>query len=374
MAAQDQTSPKTRLQTRLRGFLNSLARPRRELLRIALQTGAATLATYLLVAGLGGLDLSWAIISALLTIGMSADLSYTYAVNRTAGACLGALIGLALAVLIGGPAIYALLVAVILANMVATIWPSLQYGAVTAAIVALEPDPELAAALSRTGAIVAGSCIGAVASFLIWPMRGRDRAEIGILDTLHDCQDMLTLINRGVSTDEHDRRDALHRRFLQHLDIARSRVAESRFSPALKTGADLRSAVRGVETLWHALVILDRAVTTERGDISAAALDRLAPAVDAVQDSAKRQIDRIIAMVKGTRDTAPPHDDLHSVVARARDQATDLAQEAATDWPGQARALHSVIFGLNETERQLDQISKILAVPDDRPDDARGVT
>lgn len=368
MAAQDQTSPKTRLQTRLRGFLNSLARPRRELLRIALQTGAATLATYLLVAGLGGLDLSWAIISALLTIGMSADLSYTYAVNRTAGACLGALIGLALAVLIGGPAIYALLVAVILANMVATIWPSLQYGAVTAAIVAL--DPELAAALSRTGAIVAGSCIGAVASFLIWPMRGRDRAEIGILDTLHDCQDMLTLINRGVSTDEHDRRDALHGRFLQHLDIARSRVAESRFSPALKTGADLRSAVRGVETLWHALVILDRAVTVERGDISAAALDRLAPAVDAVQDSAKRQIDRIIAMVKGTRDTAPPRDDLHRVVAQARDQATDLAQEAATDWPGQARALHSVIFGLNETERQLDQISKILAAPGD----ARGVT
>ncbi|WP_322889451.1 FUSC family protein [Yoonia sp. 76] len=366
MAPQDHTSPKHGTLDRLRAVTSHLPRPRRELLRIGLQTAAATLATYLLIAGIDALDLSWAIISALLTIGMSADLSYTNAVNRTAGACLGAVIGLLLGLLIGGAAIYALLVAVILANMIATIWPSLQYGAVTAAIVALEPDPELAAAVSRTGAIVAGTVIGAVASFLVWPVRGRDRVEIALLDTLGDCKDLLTLIDQGVSTDEHEDRDAVHRRFLQHLEIARSRVDEARGSSALRTGTGLRSAVRGVESLWHALVILDRAVTAERGDISDSALKSLAPAVDAVQDSAKRQIDSIIAAMKGLHGAARVPDDLRDAVAQARDHAAGLASRNATDWPHQARALHAVIFGLNETERQMDQLRRRLAPPDVR--------
>jgi uncharacterized membrane protein YccC len=343
---------------RLQGTVDQIRRQKRQLLRISLQTAAATLATYLLIAGIAPLNLSWAIISALLTIGLSADLSYRNAINRTAGACLGAVLGLIFGVLIGGSAIYALLVAVILANMFATVWPSLQYGAVTAAIVALEPDPEVAAALSRTTAIVAGTVVGAVASFVIWPVRGRDRAKLAMRDALTDCQDLLELIDEGVSTDDHRERDKVNRRFLQHLEIAKSRVSETRFAPELKSGAELRDAVRGVESLWHALVILDRAVTDERQDISHPALSSLAPAIDKVQGSARDHLAGIIAAMKDDRENAPAPDQLCETIAHARDHAAELADEGAEDWPRQARALHAVIFGLNETERQLLRLGK----------------
>ncbi len=355
MTRQNLQTPRTHLSR----LAHRLRREKRELLRIALQTGAATLATYLLIAGIEPLNLSWAIISALLTIGMSADLSYRNAVNRTAGACLGAVLGLVLGFWIGGPAIYALLVAVILANMVATLWPSLQYGAVTAAIVALEPDPELAAALGRTGAIVAGTIVGAVASFLIWPVRGRARATYAVREALRDCQDLLALIDEGVGTDDHRQRDAVHRRFLQHLDIARARVSETRFAPEMATGTDLRDAVRGVDNLWHALRILDRAVTAERQDISQNALTSLAPAIDAVEAAAQRRLAAIIGQLDGSEDDMPDTDDLRRSIAKARDHADALSKEDTVDWPGQARALHAVIFGLDETERQLHRLARI---------------
>lgn len=206
---------------------DALRRHQRQLLRIALQTAAATLAIYLVIDRIAASHLSWAVISALLTIGVSADITYRNAMGRAAAACIGAAIGLVASAAIGGPVILALLPAVVLANMISTLWPSLRYGAVTAAIVALDPDPELASALGRTGAIVAGTLTGAAASFLIWPVRGRDRANLVLRRAIGDCQDLLRLIERGVGTDDRHERDAVHARFLGHLETARSRVRET---------------------------------------------------------------------------------------------------------------------------------------------------
>ena len=80
-----------------------------------------------------------------------------------------------------------------------------------------------------------------------------------------------------------------------------------------------------------------------------------------MQDSAKRQIDSLITAMKGQHDAARAPDDLRDAVAQARDHAADLAGEDAIDWPHQAHALHAVIFGLNETERQIVRLSGVLS-------------
>jgi len=339
---------------------DAVRRHKRQILRIALQTAVATLAIYLVVDRIAQSHLSWAVISALLTIGVSADITYRNAMGRAAAACIGAGIGLLAAAAIGGPVIVALLPAVVLANMISTVWPSLRYGAVTAAIVALEPDPEFASALARTGAIVAGTLTGAAASFLVWPVRGRDRANLVLRRAIGDCQDLLRLIERGVGTDDHHERDEVHARFLKHLETARARVRETRFSPNLKSGASLRDAARGIENLWHAIVILDRAVSEERRDISGAALDRLRPLVDDVQRTARAYLAGLAEAMKQDDPAPPDAQDFCRAVTRARDTAGDLVDQGPRDWPLQGRGLHAVVFGIDETERQLLRLGRMV--------------
>lgn len=350
--------------TTLTSALGRVRRKRRQILRVALQSGVATLVAYLTIFWIGPDNLSWAVISALLTIGVSSDLSYRNALGRVGGALVGAVFGLA-AAFVAGPVLIRLLPAVILANMVATAWPALRFAAVTAAIVALDPDPDLAGALARTGAIVAGTVAGAVASFVIWPVRGRDRTAHALRKALKDCHALLQLIERGVSTDDHHERDEVHARFLRHLEMARSRVRETRFHPKLPSGVRLRDAVQGVESLWHALVILDRAVSEERRDISRTALDRLRPVVDEVQARARDYLSDLTDAMNSSGADPPDSVAFCRSVAHARDRIGALLDDGAPDWPHQARALHAVTFGLNETERQLLHLSRIFLPRDD---------
>ena len=55
-----------------------------------------------------------------------------------------------------------------LANAIAAVWPSLRYAAVTAAIVALDSDPELGGIFDPVSAILIGTAAGIGASFLDW--------------------------------------------------------------------------------------------------------------------------------------------------------------------------------------------------------------
>ncbi|WP_299845915.1 FUSC family protein, partial [uncultured Jannaschia sp.] len=245
-----------------------MRRQKRQVLRVALQTGAATLAAYLLIDRIAPAHLSWGIISVLFTIGVSSDLTYRNAMGRIAGATIGAFVGLVATYALGGPVILGLIPAVVVTNMIVTVRPSLRYATVTTAILSLQPMPELADTIGRMVAIFTGTIIGAAAGFLVWPMRSRRRVELALRDALDDCRELLALIDQGVTTDEHDARDAVHSRFLGHLEAARARVRETRFSSRLRSGAGLRDAVRGVEALWHALIVLDRAVREERREIS----------------------------------------------------------------------------------------------------------
>lgn len=340
--------------------LDAIRGNRRDVLRIAGQTACATVATYFVITWLGAQYLSWAVIAALFTIGISADAAYYNAIGRIGGAVLGAALGLAAASALGGSVLIGLVIAATLANMIATIWPSLRYAAVTSAIVALDPSPEIISALERAGSIMIGTLVGAASSFLIWPVFGRQRTLTSLRRALDSCEGLLEQFERGVGSADRKRRDALHSRFLKDLETARSRLSETRFAPALPNGIRLSEAARSVENLWHALVILDRAITSERHEIDKAVLDRLRPLIGATQREARAYIARASGLMMRARDAAAPNsEDLREVIAQARDGVAEIESELPQR-PAQQKALHALTFALNETERSLLQLASMM--------------
>ena len=204
----------------IRDLLRQLSGNRRQIARITSQTAVAVIATYVLLTWMDARFLSWGIISALFTIGVSADASYYNALGRIFGALIGAVIGL-VAALSAGPMILGLVIGTALANAIAAVWPSLRYAAVTAAIVALESDPELGSIFDRVSVILIGTAAGSGASFLVWPVFGRQRAVRALRSALDDCQTLLNLIAQGLDEEDRDDREKAHAQFLGHLETAR---------------------------------------------------------------------------------------------------------------------------------------------------------
>ena len=338
--------------------LASLRQNRRDLARIGLQTAAATCATYLSATWLGSPHTSWAVIAALFTIGVSADASYYNARGRIIGAFLG--IGLGLTAGWAAPAavLPGLVVAVVIANMLATLWPSIRYAAVTAAIVALEPTPSLAKALSVTGAILLGTLIAAVTSFVLWPAFGRQRVVFILREAVTDCRDLLKSISGRAEPANKSDTDALHARFLADLEACHDRISSTRFEPRLPSGAGLRDAATAVESLWHSIVILDRAMADEYQVIGAAVRRELSPAIGEVQRLCEAEVETIARALDG-RDGDIGDGRVNTAVSEARECIEEVLgrPQASRD---QAYGIHALLFALAEIERRLGQLAAVV--------------
>ncbi|TPE51637.1 FUSC family protein [Amaricoccus solimangrovi] len=341
----------------MKSWLRYLRHHRRDLVRTGAQTAVATIVTYFVAPWFGPENESWAVIAALFTIGLSADASYYSARGRIIGAVLGVALGLA-AGWAPGAVLLGLVVAVVIANMIATLWPGVRYAAATAAIVALEPTPSVADAVSIAGAVLCGTAIAAATSFLLWPTLGRTRARHTLGEAVTDCRDLLRMITGR--KDQRDRRetDALHARFLDHLVSSLERVSFSRFDPKLPSGTALREATTAVESLWHSIVILDRAMADETPVLDAGTARALDPAVTELERRAEHELDLIAAAIRdpdhrpGTADVAAA-----AAAARARIEAIVAQEEPAA--PG-ARALHALLFAISEVELRLDQLARLV--------------
>lgn len=337
----------------LRARLDDARRNRQVLARIAVQTAAAVGATYAAVTWLDLPQMSWAVISALFTIGISADQSVANALGRIAGSLIGVALGLAFAATPGDGVVIGLILATVFANMIASVWPNLRYAAVTAAVISLDQSPEFASALERAATITLGTCIGAASGLLVWPTFGKGRTVAALRRALCDCEELLKLLSGAVGTDDRQDRDRLHAQFLSDLEAARSRLSSTRFRPVLPSGMRLRDAVNGVESLWHSVVILDRVISDKRNDLSDRTLDQLAPAIREVQDEAAR----LVAQVSQALDQKAPapqgSDALKEAVARARDTTGRLLDTGDDRFPAHGKALNAVSFALDEIEYRL---------------------
>jgi uncharacterized membrane protein YccC len=320
---------------------------RRDLARVGLQTAIATVAIYLVMRWIDPANLSWAVMAGLFTIGLSADASYYSARGRIVGALLGVALGILAGEILPGPALPGLVLAVALANMVATLWPSLRYAAITAAIVALQREPDLGPALATAAAILIGTLIAAAVSFVAWPTFGRRRAQDALRNAIDDCRGLLAAIAGSTDTTERSGRDALHARLLGHLETCHSEIAQTRFAPRLAVGTPLSTAADAVESLWHALVILDRVVSDEREAIGRAALARLEPAIAALEREIGTELDRLAAAVDRGEAAAPPAAAPPAVV-RAQAVVAELLHEDGRPDGALHQGLHALHFALSE--------------------------
>jgi hypothetical protein len=342
---------------------DAVAASQRDALRVGVQTVAASALTFLLMSWFSLPHMSWAVISALFTIQLSADSAMQAALGRLAGSLIGVALGLAAVSLIGGQGamLIRLVMAAALANAVATVWPSLRYAAVTAAIVTLNHDPKLGGALEIAFAILIGSAIGTAAAFLAWPDFGRRRTARALRKALNDCRDLLELTVKDIGGSGERAQDAVHARFLSDLESARARASATWFRPRLPSGVGLQDALIACESLWHGLVILDRALGDERENIGARTLGLLKAPIRKVQLAACQFLDDATDSLGSSEGQAPDAARLRDVVGRARSEAFRLGSEGGLSHAGKERSkgLHALVFALDEVERRLVEIAAL---------------
>lgn len=90
------------------------------------------------------------------------------------------------------------------------------------------------------------------------------------------------------------------------------------------------------------------------------ALERLRPLIGAAQWEARSYIARASGLMMRAEDAAAPNsDDLRRVIAQARDGVAEIESEHPQR-PAQQKALHALAFALNETERSLLQLARVM--------------
>jgi uncharacterized membrane protein YccC len=339
-----------------------IARNRRDMLRVGLQTAVAAALTYATMRAFGRTEnLSWAVIAALFTVGLSVDASLVSGLGRIAGAFLGVGVGLLVVWGVPAPLIVGLALASALANMIATLWPSFNYTAVTAAVVALDPVPDAGDAMQRAGAIMAGSLIGAAVTLTVWPSFGRRRAAEALRSALATCEALLARVLEDVRHTDRAERDAMHARFLADLETVHGHLAETYIAPRLPSGVPLREAAAAVESLWHTIVILDRVLSDERAELGPAVIARAAPPIARVQATARPVLARLVEDLEAGDDARPPPTGaLLAAIDAARRRARRLRATTAPREGPRARRLHALIFALDEIERRMLQLVRVL--------------
>ncbi|MBZ4689306.1 MAG: rane protein [Cereibacter sp.] len=329
---------------------------RRHALRVGLQTAAAVLCVHLVMQRLAPEQQSWAVLSALLTIGASADATLRAGLGRIGGALIGAALGLICVALLGSSTLAALLVASVLGNAVGAIRGSLGYAAVLAAIIALDPTPEGGMALSLAGAIVFGSVAGSLASLIVWPVFGRDRAALSLQRALRDCRSFLTLIEHGVGAGDRANREKVNLSFRRNITDLRDRIVETRFTASLPSGVGLHRAAESAEAFWYALVVLDRVVSAERQDLPDGAVEQLQPVLTRLSAEANRIVGALPTVTAPGKGKPISPEPLREAAGAARDRVWSLTACSAR----QDRALQALIFALNEIEESLLKLLQVM--------------
>ena len=244
-----------------------------------------------------------------------------------------------------------LIVSVVIANMLATLWPSIRYAAVTAAIVALDPDPTVSSATSLAAAILSGTLIAAATSVLLWPTLGRTRAVHTLRQAVEDCRQLLRLTSweTGAEADRSERA-ALNARFLGHLETINAQISSTRFEPTLPNGAGLRQAAGAIESLWYSLMIFDRAMLQARGAASSRAS---ASALEEMRRQTEREFDVVIAGLNGQKE--PERGAARAAMADARERIGAIPACSRSAFT-QAEEAHALSFALAEIDRSLSDL------------------
>jgi hypothetical protein len=336
-------------------LLARLRENRRDMARIAAQTAVAASVTFLVYGAIGQEEhLSWAVISALFAISVNTDEAVAQGLGRIAGAFLGTGLGLAVGWALAPPVVLALALATAVANTAATLWPSLRYAAMMAAIVALQPTADAGPPLDTAGAVLFGTLAGVAATLIVWPSFGRQRANETLRAAIRDSEDLLDLVIDSAGATDRQMRDAVHGRFLGRLETLYGQIGTTILMPSgTPGGAVRREAAVSLEALWHSIVILDRVLGGERHILALDAIERLDPDIRSVQEATRTVLASLRAWLEAGDSPAPDLGALTAAVARARESAGALDIEGTS-------GLSALLFALDEIEARTLQLARVI--------------
>lgn len=335
---------------------------RADAVRICLQSLIAAAIAYTLMRALDGGNVTWAVFASLFALQANADRALRFGVGQIVGAVAGTVVGLATLHFFpaASDTLARLGVSTIVTSLSSMFFPATNYSIVVAAAVALEPSTGLSGALSRALAIGLGSIVGIVVSVSVWPRFARSRAFDVMADLLDDCRALLASLSLQSSALHRESIDSIHQRFLRRLIDARLICGDARVRPRLPRGPTLYAILDALETLWHGLVLLDRAVHSQRDALPDR--DPLLPTNDVVLKSANAYLQQLAAYMRGEAalpESAPS-------IQPIRDACTDLQRYIDTafgDGRREARELHALstlLFAFQQVTNNLDKIGTLL--------------
>ncbi|MGI4858393.1 MAG: hypothetical protein ACRYHA_16065, partial [Janthinobacterium lividum] len=210
---------------------------------------------------------------------------------------------------------------------------------------------------------------GVAVCFGVWRQMGRDRATVYIANALDDCRELLCDLSEIGTDAPRAHRDALHERFLRHLETARAVIAVTRVHARIRTGRGLGAALGAAERLWHGLVVLDRASTEQRMHLASADIAALKDHMDAVREAASRFLSELAAhlrehQTRTTRTTSagcPDPAALEEVIASTkRDARRRLINAEIREDDDRYHAIHTLLFGLDQAYANLVQLGHLM--------------
>jgi len=343
------------------------ARRARDLARVGLQTAAAVGLVYAVMRWYALDHLSWAIISALFSIQLSSDSTMSVALYRVVAALIGTALGL-ITVLVfkdvlpgSWPVLAALLVACVLANLMSTQWPHLNYISVAAAIVAVNADADILEALERALAILIGSVGAAVASFVVWPETARARALRNIAYAIDDCRRLVEASLGGLRGVDEESTRTIDDDFTRHLTTARQVVGDARFKKRLASGRGLDETLVAIERLWHGTIVLDRAAEERAPSLHEADLSAMAERLDRVREKTAAYLRDLVHHMEGSRRASPDIGEVAQCLRAIEDALRNAEPETSlTDDPERERAVAALRFGVDEFLKNLREIDDLV--------------
>lgn len=298
----------------------------RDMLRRALQSALAGLATYLLMSRVNPAEAFLAVLSAVLIIQPSVGGTMGAAWSRLQATVTGSLISLACVLLLpdGWGASAALSLSLLVVGGIAGLRPDWTYGVVAAAAIALTPE---AAALETAGAralaIGLGAATGVFVSLLIWPDRAESRfarhfrnALLATATRLDDALKAATKAGDEAAPPDH----------VSDYHKALQQAQEALGAVKLADCAEMQRRLEALRRLYNSIIILDRAaepgvasvsetcdLTDEVSALRRQACDMLRALAEGQERSedGTRQIDETLKGLKAALADDDPRSDLH---------------------------------------------------------------
>lgn len=270
--------------------------------RVSVQTTAGVLLAFGATLFMGRENMSWGVFSALFVVQASVGGTVSMALERVAGAVLGAVVGVAAVLLpvegLTGTLI-SLLLGVSIMSLVTARWPKFAYGLVTVTIIIVAPDFYVVeGALEKITAIGIGSACGMVAAVAVFPVSARRRTEYHLSQALMACARLLDeylyrLIGDADKNEGSDADTDVSVALTRARDM--SRQAQSERAPMVRPDDTHYEFLSEVERFRYTLTLIDRFSDGELPeDLRNAARDDLYALSEAVHQQLEQLANAIV--------------------------------------------------------------------------------